>query len=74
MQCDAEMRTRKKSTGIAEAEGVTRITVSVPNSDYEHLQRVAASKRVSISWVVRDAIEKCQNADMPLFSKEEKQS
>jgi hypothetical protein len=64
------MKTRKKATPAINAEGVTRITISVPTTDYEHLLRVAESKRVSMAWVVRDAVEKYLTADIPLFAKE----
>lgn len=74
MQRDARMKTHKNAPAAIDAEGVTRITVSVPTSDYEHLLRVAESKRVSIAWVVRDALEKYLTADIPLFSKEERLS
>jgi hypothetical protein len=72
MQRDEPMKMLNKPTIAAQAEGVTRITVSVPNPDYERLQRVAESKRVSMSWVVRDAVERYLTADMPLFAKEER--
>jgi Ribbon-helix-helix protein, copG family len=68
------MKMRKKPTAAIDAEGVTRITVSVPTPDYEHLLRVAESKRVSMAWVVRDAVEKYLTADMPLFAREERPS
>ena len=64
------MKTRKKTPAAIDTEGVIRITVSVSTLDYEHLLRVAESKRVSMSWVVRDAVEKYLTADIPLFAKE----
>lgn len=69
-----QMKTRKSGPPAINAEGVTRITVSVPTGDYEHLLRVAEKKRVSMAWVVRDALEKYLTADIPLFAKEEKVS
>lgn len=66
------MKPRKKSTASSEETAVTRITVSVPKPNYEDLLRIAESKRVSISWVVRDAVEKYLAADMPLFAQIEK--
>ena len=74
MERDARMKTHKKAPAAIDAEGVTRISVSVATPDYEHLLRVAESKRVFIAWVVRDAVEKYLTADMPLFSKEERLS
>jgi hypothetical protein len=66
------MTTSKKSPTPSESPSVTRITVSVPAPDYQHLVRVAEAKRVSVSWVVRDAVEKYLSADVPLFSRIDK--
>jgi hypothetical protein len=57
-----------KSPSADDRVAVTRITVSVPQPNYDDLLRIAESKRVSISWVVRDAVEKYLAADMPLFA------
>ena len=35
-----------------------RITVTLPPGDYEAVVRISKSKRVSASWVVRDAVAK----------------
>jgi len=35
-----------------------RITVTLPPGDYEAVVRMSKSKRVSASWVVRDAVAK----------------
>ena len=51
-----------------------RITVSVPTLDYEQLLRVAEIKRVSLSWVVRDAVEKYLSAGIPPFCQKTKPS
>ena len=36
----------------------TRITVSLPPGDYEAVVHISKAKRVSASWVVRDAVAK----------------
>lgn len=36
----------------------TRITVTLPPGDYEEVVRISKLKRVSASWVVRDAVAK----------------
>lgn len=46
-----------------------RSTVSIPADQYEELQRIADKKRVSIAWVIRDAIEHYLAAESPLFQK-----
>ncbi len=44
-----------------------RITVSFPENVQEELNRIAARKKVSVGWVVREAVEKYLAADNPLF-------
>jgi metal-responsive CopG/Arc/MetJ family transcriptional regulator len=34
----------------------TRITVTLPPEDYEEVVRLSKEKRVSASWIVRDAV------------------
>src|SRR5437899_1430924 len=52
MHHDAGMRrTKSKAPRVA-----TRITVTLPQQNYEIVVRMAKSKRVSTSWIVRDAV------------------
>lgn len=44
-----------------------RITVTLPIKDYEQLCRIARTRKVSASWVVRDAVDKYLQSDIPLF-------
>ncbi|MSR55906.1 MAG: CopG family transcriptional regulator [Gemmataceae bacterium] len=44
-----------------------RTTVSIPTDDYAELERIASGKKVSVAWVVRDAVERYLNAEAPLF-------
>lgn len=44
-----------------------RITISISPDNYAEIQRIAKAKRVSASWVVRDAVDKYLAAEMPLF-------
>lgn len=37
-------------------DAVERVTVSLPSSDKLKLERIAEKKRVSLAWVVRDAV------------------
>jgi len=52
---------------VQNAKKRTRITVTFPIKDYEQLCRIARTKRVSASWVVRDAVDKYLQSDIPLF-------
>jgi predicted transcriptional regulator len=40
-----------------------RTTVSVPVDDYTKLERLATLKKVSVAWVIRDAIETYLKSD-----------
>lgn len=49
----------------------TRASVTFPAHLYVELERIAEEKRVSVAWVVRDAVEKYVEAQYPLFSQEQ---
>lgn len=35
-----------------------RLSVSVPSIDYSMIERIASNHKVSVAWVIRDAIDK----------------
>ncbi len=39
-----------------ESEGTVRTTVTLPKPNYEEIERIAREKRVSVAWVVREAV------------------
>jgi hypothetical protein len=45
----------------------TRASVTFPADLYAELERIALENRVSVAWVVRDAVEKYVEAQYPLF-------
>lgn len=47
-----------------------RASVSFPGEHYVELERLASRKKVSVAWVVRDAVDKYLAAQMPLFNNE----
>ncbi len=47
--------------------GKHRISVTFSAEIYEELQRIADSKKVSLAWVVRDAVERYLHEDTPLL-------
>jgi len=51
-----------------------RITVTLPREHYREIVQRAKSKRVSASWIVRDAVEKYLAADLPLFASSERRA
>lgn len=53
------MRTKQRSDQPIEAKlSGTRLTVTIPPEDYAAVRRMAKNKKVSASWIVRDAVEK----------------
>ena len=58
----------KPETGTrTEADGPVRVSVSLGVDDYADLKSIAKDKRVSLAWVVRDAVSDYLNARSPLF-------
>ena len=47
-----------------------RVSVSFPSETYEELERIAAAKKVSLAWVVRDAADKYLVDQWPLLAAE----
>ena len=41
-----------------ESDKKVRVSVSFPPDHYADLQKVAAEKKLSVAWVVRDAVER----------------
>ena len=46
---------------------MVRQSVSFPRELHETLEELAHDKKVSVAWVVRDAVEKYVAAQWPLF-------
>jgi metal-responsive CopG/Arc/MetJ family transcriptional regulator len=46
-----------------------RTTVSLPTDNYRELERLAERKKVSIAWVIREAVDNYLAQQSPLFSK-----
>lgn len=56
------------STAHAEPEKVAhRLSVSLTADQHNQLTRIAHDHRVSVAWVVREAIERLLNEPAPLF-------
>lgn len=49
----------------------TRASVTFPADLYSELERISEEKRVSVAWVVRDAVEKYVEAQYPLFRRQQ---
>lgn len=47
------------------------MSVSVPAAYRRQLERLAEAKRVSVAWVIRDAVEQYLRSEAPLFEVDE---
>lgn len=47
--------------------GTVRATISFPAEHYAELERMAQEKKVSLAWMVRDAVEKYLADQWPLL-------
>lgn len=70
MHSDARMANDKDTPHDAQEKRARRITVTLPPGNYEILLRMARNKKVSASWVVRDAVDQYLATDMPLFKQQ----
>lgn len=57
------------STATAKTK-TARASVTFPAELYDALARIAEQKKVSVAWVVRDAVEKYMEDQWPLFAGE----
>jgi hypothetical protein len=68
MWCIMVQKTRTTRRGKAKKQLRTcRVSVTFPEDDYAEMQRIAERKRVSLAWVVRDAVQRYLAAQAPLF-------
>jgi len=57
-----------KSKSAKPPPKTTRASVSFPKAIYEDLEKLAAAKKVSLAWVVREAAERYVAEQWPLFA------
>ena len=60
------VRARKRKPPTSEM--VARASVSFPIEHYQELERIAEDNKVSVAWVVRQAVEKYLVDRYPLLS------
>jgi len=58
----------RKAAPAPRPQKSTRASVSFPPEVYEELEKLAAAKKVSLAWVVREAAEKYVADQWPLFN------
>ena len=67
------MKGNKAGTRSMKAAGVAsvRASISFPAGLYETIEEIAKQKKVSLAWVVRDAVEQYVADKWPLFRRTE---
>jgi hypothetical protein len=61
------MRPQVNRHGSGAQERTVRASISFPEEQYHVLQRIAVENKVSLAWVVRDAIDGYLKAKWPLL-------
>ena len=61
------MRTQVKRHDSGAHERTVRASISFPEEQYQVLERIAAENKVSLAWVVRDAIDGYLKSRWPLL-------
>lgn len=61
------MRAQSKRHGSTAQERTVRASISFPEDQYQVLERIAAENKVSLAWVVRDAIDGYLKSKWPLL-------
>ena len=52
------MRKKASSSPAEKRKSGSRISVTIPARDYHVVQVMAKTKKVSVAWIIRDAVEK----------------
>lgn len=63
----------QKETTTKEARSTrqVRISISIPADVYETIENIAKEKKVSLAWVVREAVDTYLGERWPLFRERE---
>lgn len=74
MKVDVEMKTKGRKAEKKmklQSRAQVRATISFPPVTYENLENIAKEKKVSLAWVVREAVEGYLSEKWPLFKGQE---
>lgn len=63
------MRIQAKRHDSSAQERTVRASISFPEDQYQVLEKIAAENKVSLAWVVRDAIDDYLKSRWPLLPK-----
>jgi predicted transcriptional regulator len=64
------MTAKKRTSRKRKTSGTDRASISFPHELYRTLEEIADRKKVSIAWVVREAVEQYVAGQWPLFGKQ----
>ena len=64
------MEKPKPDTGTKQA-GPVRVSVSLDPGDYTDIKNIARNGRVSVAWVVREAVARYLDSRTPLLSRKD---
>lgn len=64
---DQAMRAHSKRQETETPERTVRASISFPEQQYQVLEQIAAENKVSLAWVVRDAIDDYLKSKWPLL-------
>jgi metal-responsive CopG/Arc/MetJ family transcriptional regulator len=59
---------KQQARTVEAANATTRVSVTFPAEHYAEMERIAKEKRVSIAWVVREAVQKYLEREPTLFT------
>lgn len=60
---------RPRSRHPVSGESIERLSISVSGEDKAALEMLATDKRVSLAWVIRDAVDRYLKAEVPKLQK-----
>lgn len=68
-ELDFQRADKHMSDSQQRSEASVRATISFPPEMYQTLEGIARQKKVSLAWVVREAVEQYVTDKWPLFGK-----
>jgi len=70
VQIGVTMQEQATTPQVEQNSHKPRVSVTFPADHYAAIERIARQKRVSIAWVVRDAVERYLEPEATLFKQE----
>jgi predicted transcriptional regulator len=58
---------KKRETDRTRKPKMLRSSVSLPAEVYEELERLAEKRKVSVAWIIREALDRYLTSETPLF-------